>query len=188
MEEGQPGKGFLTRERHLPPRTKVTLLGIVLVAIVLGCFYPPLAGMYVWVFHQQASYQNRSIHLPFLWSQNQDRWGTSWESPRASVFEMTGGEVSFGITPHAESDSQLMSTWHRVYGFSKTEDSSHYPRLPVLREKGMECGSVKSREQNGRFNGLVAFGCIAKDHKRTFEYMGPVSGLEGAISIIEQAQ
>jgi hypothetical protein len=187
MDEDQPGKGFLTKQRHRRPRTKITLLVIVMVASLIGCFYPPLAGMYVWMFHRQAKYENRSIQLPFLWSQTQDRWGTSWERARESVFEMTGGEVSFGITPHAESDLQLMNTWHRVYGSSKPEDASHYPRLQVLRDAGMDCGSIKFGEQDGRSNGMLALGCLARDHKRTFEYMGPASGLEGAISIMEQA-
>ena len=105
----------------------------------------------------------------------------SWQRPPAHAFTAFGYDV--GVI-----NTTRLDLWHPLFGTMSDSDLKTVPKLGYLIRAGMTCGAVRVGQLNNKPDGLISFGCLAKDRMRTFTYTGPASGVGGAISIVLQAQ
>jgi hypothetical protein len=179
---------FLTKERHLGARTKVVLISILGCAVVCGFFYPSLITLFEWSLHRHSTYQGHDVELPIFWTQNLDSGGTSWERPPRHAFTYFDDYLTALPAPNLDTDARNLAVWHKFYGFAGANDLTLHPELQSLANLGMTCGSIKYGLLEGKLDGLMAVGCLTRDHKTTFTYTGLESDLHSAVSIVQQLQ
>jgi hypothetical protein len=182
------GANFLTKERQLGARTKGVLFAIFLCALVGGCFYPSVIALFEWSLHRHGTYQGRAIQLPIFWTQNSGSGGTSWERPPRHAFTYFDDYLTALPAPSLDTHAHNLEVWHKFYGFAGANDLTLHPELQSLVNIGMTCGSIKYGHLRAKLDGLMALGCLTRDHKTTFTYTGLESDLNSAVSIIQQLQ
>jgi hypothetical protein len=188
QQDSVEGRNFLTKERKLSARTKVVLFTSVVGVMLVGCLYSSTIALVDWGEHRQSIYQGHTVHLPIFWTEDTEARDMSWERPPLLPFTGFGDFLNTLPAPRLDTDARNVELWHRFFGFAGSNDLTLYPDLKTLAGLGMICGSIKHGQLEGKSDGQMAFGCLTKDHRTSFEYSGSASDLHQAISIIRQAQ
>jgi len=166
------------------PKRLIGTIGI-LISLGVGLIYwPSIRGSFLWLIHRQSSFGDRTIVLPFRWTEKNDEYTrkpTHWIKSSVTIVGSTDSEVT--RMPWHVPNAISVDKWREIYGVS--ESAGGYDNLAIaqLERDGIQCGALRTVANSDN----VAIGCLGADQKTTFEYSGPRQDLAGGASIIQQA-